>query len=297
MRNVERPKSDVTLALDLQAELGEGPVWDPRAACLYFVDIPRGRVHSYDPATGASRVSHVDRMVGAVATTERGDLILAVQSGFARLDLAAGRMRMIAEIDADRPDLRMNDGKCDPAGRFWAGTMALDERPGAGALYRLDPDGRVHAMLRDVTISNGLDWSDDGRTMYFIDSPTQSVDAFDFDVAGGTIANRRTLVRIPPDDGMPDGLALDADGYMWVSLWGGGAVHRYAPDGTRDAVVRVPTGYPTSCAFGGSDLGDLYITTASVKLSPQERADQPQAGGLFRARPGPKGRAPHRFRG
>lgn len=289
--------TDVSLVLDLQAELGEGPVWDPVGACLYFVDILRGRVHRYEPGTNASRVYHVGRMVGAVAPAENGDLMLAVQGGFARLDVTTGRTTIVAEVGANQPDLRMNDGKCDPAGRFWAGTMALDERRGAGALYRLDPDGRVHTMLRDVTISNGLDWSDDGRVMYFVDSPTQSVDVFDVDLAAGTIENRRALARIPSDEGMPDGLALDADGYVWVSLWGGGAVHRYAPDGTREAVIRVPTGYPTSCTFGGSDFGDLYITTANVKLSPQERAKQPQAGGLFRARPGPKGRAAHRFKG
>src|SRR5207253_9832975 len=125
-------------------------------------------------------------------------------------------------------------------------------------------------------------WSDDGRMMYFIDSPTQSVDVFDFDVVTGTIGNRRTLVRIAPDHGTPDGLALDTDGCVWVSLWGGGAVHRYAPDGTLASVVRVPTRYPTSCTFGGTDLRDLYITTATIPLSADERAREPLAGGLFR---------------
>src|SRR5207249_11709210 len=136
-------------------------------------------------------------MVGAVAPTERGDLVLAVHDGFARLDLATGRVTMIADVEADRPDHRMNDGKCDPAGRFWAGTMALDEREGAGALYRLDPDGRVHTMLRGVTISNGLDWTDDDRAMYYVDSGAHSVDVFDFDRSSGSIANRRTLVSVP----------------------------------------------------------------------------------------------------
>jgi sugar lactone lactonase YvrE len=191
----------------------------------------------------------------------------------------------------------MNDGKCDPAGRFWAGTMALDERPRAGALYRLDPDGAVHTMLRDVTISNGLDWSDDGRTMYFIDSPTQTVDAFDFDVATGSIANRRTVVRIPIEHGTPDGLALDSDDGVWVSLWGGGAVHRYTATGTLDAIVHVPTPFPTSCTFGGDDLGDLYITTAWIQLAADERAGQPHAGSLFHVRSGARGRPANRFGG
>lgn len=288
---------DVTMALDAKCELGEGPVWDSLASCLYFVDILRGHVHRFDPATRSSRAYHVDRLVGAVALTEAGDLMLAVHDGFARLDLASGRLRMVASVEADRPDLRMNDGACDAAGRFWAGTMALDERPGVGTLYRLDPDGCVHAMVRDVGISNGLDWSDDGHVMYFIDSLAGSVDLFDFDLASGSIHNRRPLVRVPRDQGAPDGMTLDAEGCLWVALWGGGAVHRYAPDGTLDRIVRLPSAYPTSCAFGGADLADFYITTAAVKLSARERAEQPGAGGLFCCRPGPRGRAPHRFKG
>lgn len=292
-----RTAADASLVLDVRAELGEGPVWDPANACVYFVDILRGLVHRFDPSTRASRVYDVGRPVGSLALTERGDLILAVQSGFARLDIVSGQTTRIADVDPNRPDLRMNDGKCDAAGRFWAGTMAFDERHGAGALYRLDPDGTVHTMLRDLTISNGIDWSDDGGAMYFVDSPTQSIDLFDFDATNGMVENRRTFVRIPSSEGAPDGLTLDAEGHVWVALWGGGAVHRYAPDGTRDAVIPLPARYPTSCAFGGSDFSDLFITTASIKLSRRERIEQPDAGGLFRARPGPKGRAPHRFRG
>jgi sugar lactone lactonase YvrE len=286
------------LALDVRAELGEGPVWDSIAACLYFVDILRGRVHRFDPATSGCRTYDLGARVGsvgAVALTADGDLLLAARDGFARLSPSTGEVSTIAALEGNDPDVRMNDGSCDPAGRFWAGTMALDERPGAGALYRLDSNGRVHTMLRDVSISNGLDWSDDRLTMYYIDSPTQSVDVFDFDDATGSIGNRRTFVRIAADEGTPDGLTLDAEGFLWVALWGGWTVHRYAPDGSRDAVVRLPTAYPTSCAFGGADLRDLYITTAAIKLSDRERHEQPGAGGLFCCRPGVAGRQPHRF--
>jgi sugar lactone lactonase YvrE len=289
--------NDADLVLDHKAELGEGPVWDAAAGCLWFVDILRGRLHRFEPNSSDLRTFDVGRMVGAVSPTEAGDLLLAVHDGFARFDPGTGRLSMIAEVEADRPDQRMNDGKCDPAGRFWAGTMALDERAGAGALYRLDPDGQVHTVLRHVSISNGLDWSADGRLMYFVDSPTQSIDVFDFDVTAGTLANRRTIVRIGPAHGTPDGLTLDAEGYIWVSLWGGGGVRRYAPDGHLDAIVRVPTTYTTSCTFGGADLRDLYITTATIRLSDNERADQPPAGGLFRFRPAVGGRPPNRFKG
>jgi sugar lactone lactonase YvrE len=285
------------LALDIQAELGEGPVWDPLSSCLYFVDILRGLVHRFDPATQGLHTVAVGCSVGAVAPTERGDLVLAVRDGFARMDLATGRVEMIAEVEVDKIDRRMNDGECDAAGRFWAGTMALDERADAGALYRLDPDGRVQTMIDRVSISNGIDWSGDGRLMYYIDSPSQSVDVFDFDLASGTIANRRSFARIDPGDGTPDGLTLDAEGFVWVALWGGRAVRRYAPDGSLDSIVRVPAPHVTSCTFGGADLGDLYITTARIKLSERERAAEPLAGGLFRTRPGVHGRPPHRFKG
>jgi sugar lactone lactonase YvrE len=289
--------AEAELVLDAQCDLGEGPVWDASASCLYFVDILRGDVHRFDPITSATQTYRVDQPVGAAALTRRGDLVLAVRDGFARLDSATGAFRAIAAVEADRPDCRMNDGKCDAAGRFWAGTMALDERPGAGSLYRLDPDGTVHTILRAVGISNGLDWTADGRQMYYVDSLTQAIDLFDVDPSRGTISNRRVFVRIPTGQGAPDGLTLDADGYVWVALWGGAAVHRYAPDGSLDTVVQVPVTYPTSCAFGGPELRDLYITTARITLSAHQRAAQPSAGGLFRCRPGARGRAPHRFAG
>jgi sugar lactone lactonase YvrE len=290
-------RDDVELVFDAKAELGEGPVWDSASECLYFVDIERSRVHRFHPTTHTSRSYDAGSMVGAVALAEAGDLVMAVCHGFARLDLDSGRVRMIAEVEAGRQDQRMNDGKCDPAGRFWAGTMAFDHRSGAGALYRLDPDGRVQTMVRDVTISNGLDWSADGRLMYYIDTPTRSIDVFDFDPASGAIANRRPLVQVADRQGFPDGMTLDADGGIWVAFWGGSAVRRYTADGALDREIRLPVTQPTSCAFGGRDLSDLYITTAATTLSPEERARQPRAGGVFRCRPGVLGRPANRFKG
>jgi len=290
------PMIEAELELEAKTELGEGPVWDPLGRCLYFVDILRGHVHRYEPATRTFGTFRIGQSVGAIALTESGGLVLAVRDGFARLNVESGDVSVIAKVEADRPHLRMNDGNCDAAGRFWAGTMALDERPDAGTLYRLSPGGQVEVMLRPVTISNGIDWTDDERSMYFIDTAAGSVDVFDFEATTGAISNRRTFVGIAREQGAPDGLTVDADGFVWVSLWGGGAVHRYAPSGALDHVVRLPVTHPTSCAFGGSDLRDLYITTASVALTPGERARQPQAGGLFRCRPGPSGRPPNRYK-
>jgi sugar lactone lactonase YvrE len=289
--------AEVELVLAARAELAEGPVWDARRQQLVWVDIMRGRVHLFDPAAGDCRSLSLGQPVGCAVPRQAGGLVVALRDGFGRLDVETGRIEMIASVEEDRPDLRMNDGACDRAGRFWAGTMALDARPGEGALYRLDPEGAVTQMLDDVTISNGIDWSLDFRTMYYVDSGTERIDVFDFDLDGGAIGGRRTLVEIPKEAGLPDGLTLDAEGGVWVALWGGGAVHRYSPEGRLDRVIRLPVSHPTSCAFGGPELSDLYVTSAWIELSPAERARQPLAGSLFRVRPGVAGRAACAFGG
>ena len=287
----------VELALAARAELGEGARWDAWSQTLYWVDILKGRVHAFTPATAACRSFGVGQPVGALAVREAGGLVLALRDGFATLDLDTGALSWIARVEDDRPTQRMNDGRCDATGRFWAGTMAFDPSPGTGTLYRLDRDGSVTPVLADLTISNGLDWSPDGRSLYFVDSGTQRVDLFDFDPVAGTLSNRRPFVQLPDAAGMPDGLVVDADGFVWVALWGGGALHRYAADGALAQVVTLPVSHPTSCAFGGPDLMDLYVTSASVELTPAALARQPHAGGLFRLRPGVAGRAGHRFAG
>jgi sugar lactone lactonase YvrE len=190
----------------------------------------------------------------------------------------------------------MNDGKCDPAGRFWAGTMALDERPRAGALYRLDPDHSVTKILDGVTVSNGLGWNVSHDVMYFIDSPRQGVDAFDYDRETGNVRNRRRLVDIPKEAGLPDGMAVDAEGYIWVALAFGGAVRRYSPTGELDRVVTLPVSFVTSCAFGGRDLMEMYITSGRLTLTEEQLREQPHAGGLFRYRPGVAGLPPSEYR-
>jgi sugar lactone lactonase YvrE len=285
----------VELVLDARADLGEGPRWDSVRQRLLWVDIMRGRVHAFTPSNGACRNVAVGQPVGALACASDGSLVLAVAGGFARLDLDSERFEMRAAVEADRPQNRMNDGACDSGGRFWAGTMALDERPGAGALYRLDPDLTVHTMLTGVTISNGLDWSLDGGRMYYVDSPTRRIDTFDFDAGTGSIANRRTFVEVPADAGVPDGLTVDAAGFVWLALWGGAALRRYAPDGTLERVVPLPVTHPTSCAFGGAALDELYVTSARRPLDAEEKRHQPQAGGVFRLRPGVSGRPAHLF--
>lgn len=259
---------DAQPVLDVDAQLGEGPVWDDATETLIWVDIMGQAVHRFDPSTNEDRAVDVGQPVGAATARADGKgLVLALRDGFALLDETSGKVDLIAPVEVDVPGNRMNDGKCDPRGRFWAGSMGFNEGHGVGALYRLDPDLTVHRLFGDVSISNGLDWTADGKHMYYIDSPTRGVDVFDFDMASGTLSNRRRLISLQPGEGIPDGMTLDSEGALWVAVHGSGTVRRYTPDGVLDKVVRVPVSMATSCAFGGADPQDLYITTMRYGMS------------------------------
>lgn len=284
----------VELVHDAQAQLGEGPVWSRDEAVLYWVDIDLGRVHRFDAVLGSDEHVEVGEPVGAVAPRRGGGLVLALKSGFARIDEWRGPLRRLAAVEADRPDTRMNDGACDARGRFWAGTMSTTDTPEQGTLYRLDATGEATPMLGKITISNGIGWSPDNRTMYYADTPTGGIDAFDFDLERGTVANRRRLLDVEPGDGQPDGLVVDREGCLWVALWDGWAVRRYAPDGRLLGMVALPVARVTKCAFGGPSFDQLYITTAQPDAP---TPDQPYAGGLFLATPGVAGLAPTPFAG
>lgn len=285
------------VVLNAGAELGEGPVWDNSTQTLIWVDLLRGVVHRSDLVRGVDEVIDVGRPVGAVAPRAGGGLVIATAAGFESLDPATGSVTTLAAVEQDQAETRMNDGKCDPRGRFWAGTMAEDATPGKGALYRLDPDGSVQLVIDQVTISNGLAWDEARNTMYFIDTGRASIDAFDYDPESGGIGRRRCLVEIPREKGLPDGMAIDNEGGLWVALCFGWCVNRYTPQGELDDVIAFPVSEVTSCAFGGSDLGDLYVTTGSLGLQPAELRAQPGAGGVFRLRPGVAGPLPPPFAG
>ena len=278
-------------------ELGEGVTWDASSHRLISVDILRGRIHLFEPRSGARRTITIGQPVGAAVPRQQGGLMLALRDGFATLDLESESLRFVAHVELDKPGQRMNDGACDPAGRFWAGTMCMQERPGLGSLYRLDPDGTVQTMVTGVGISNGIDWNADRTRMYYIDSLTQRIDQFDYDLSTGAIGNRRACAVINPADGCPDGLTVDAEDGIWVALWGGSALRRYLPDGTLDRVLRLPVTHPTTCAFGGPALEDLYITSATIRLSDEQRQQQPLGGAVIHCRPGVIGRAAHAYGG
>jgi sugar lactone lactonase YvrE len=270
---------EVELALEVGCALGESPVWDPRNNELVWVDIRGGRVYWWVPGASDARSLHVGHTVSAIAPRKTGGYMLATRSGFAVLD-SAGAFALVAEVEADIPVNRMNDGKVDPRGRFWAGTMSETDEPGAGSLYRLNLDGSVAKVVEGVTISNGLGWSPDSTTMYYVDSLAHSLDAFDFAEETGQVTARRVVAEVPPALGLPDGLAVDEQGYIWVALHSGSAVQRYSPDGELDTRIELPVTLVTSCTFAGPDYKDLYITTA---VDPER--DEHLAGSLFVHRP------------
>ena len=281
---VEQPLQAAPVARVCSAGRGlhpEGPRWDADRAELIWVDILAGEVHTATIGDGGHaepvRTLQVGRHVGAAAPAAAGGYVLAAAGGFCHVD-DDGALTELAQPEAGRPEVRMNDGNCDPQGRFWAGTMAYAETPGAGRLYRLELDGRCTLVLDGLTISNGMGWSPDGTTMYLADSGTGDIFAFDFNPAGGTLGPRRTLAHVDIPGAAPDGLTVDSDGDLWVALWNGGALARYAPDGKLRETVPVPVDRPTSCAFGGRDGATLFVTTSRDGLDAAELARQPQAG-------------------
>jgi len=246
------------IAVRANAKLAEGPRWDAAARRLLWVDIEGCELHVLE--NGQDRAIGLDAMVGAAAPTSSGGVLVALADRLALLDLADESVRTLVRLPHG-PALRSNDGACDAAGRFWIGTMALDETPGAGALYRYDAS--LERVLDEVTLSNGIGWTRDATRMYYIDSPVQRVDLFDFELASGRVDNRRPFVSIDESDGIPDGLTVDDEGGVWVALYGGSCVHRYDESGHLDAVLEVPAKNVTSCCFGDGDGSSLFVTTAA----------------------------------
>jgi sugar lactone lactonase YvrE len=266
----------VDVAFETRAVLGEGPTWDAQAGDLVWVDILSSRVHRFDPATGANTTIDVGSHVGAAKPAVDGSLVLNLVGGLARYDEDGG-VQWLAPVG--REGVRGNDAGVDATGAIWFGTMRYDEGEGGGKLYRF-ADGSWSTVLDAVSIANGIDWSPEGDRMYFIDTPTNRIDVFDADPADpGTIANRRTLVDVSEAEGFPDGMCVDAEGFLWVAYWGGSAVRRYSPEGKLDREIALPVPLVTACTFAPN--GDLYVSTASVGLSQAELAAAPLAGSLF----------------
>jgi sugar lactone lactonase YvrE len=281
--------------LDARARLGEGPVWDTVHQMLFWVDVYNHRVHQFDPATGQDRYFDTGEVVSAIALTTSPDhLLIALKESLAQLDLLTGDIQSLAQLNlTNRVDTRCNDGKCDPQGRFWIGTVS--DTPEQAALYRYDPDGSLTLMETGLTISNGLGWSPDGTIFYLTDSFQHKIFAYDFDGTSGAISNRRVLVDLRDESVEPDGLTIDTQGNIWSALWDGWAVACFDPNGQELFRVKMPVPRPTSVTFGGSNLNELYITSASVGLSQKEVQAYPTAGDMFRLTTGSQGLPSYSF--
>ncbi|MDX2109672.1 MAG: SMP-30/gluconolactonase/LRE family protein [Verrucomicrobiota bacterium] len=277
-----------SLLCDAHAILGEGPVWHDNA--LWFVDIEGMRLHRLDVGRTALESVQLTERVGCAVPCGNGRFLAGLQSGLHWIDWPVGTATSMASPEKHLPTNRFNDGKCDPSGRLLAGTMSMKGDKRAGTLYVVDLDGSVRPLVANVTISNGLEWSPDGRTLYYIDTPTRTIDAFDYSPKHAELSNRRTILTIPTEQGWPDGMCSDAEGNLWIAFWNGSAVRCYNPNtGEQLAVVEVPASNVTSCCFGGWGLKELYITTARGGR-PEDAERFSHAGGVFYCKPGVVGR-------
>ena len=274
--------------------LGECPLWCDREQVLWWVDSRGPSLKRWDPASDQVRVLELPAAVGSVAFRESGGMLAALQSGIHFLDTVSGALLVAAQPEAHLPENRFNDGRCDRAGRFWAGTMSDARREPTGSLYRLSADLECTRMRGDIIVPNSITWSPDNRTMYFADTYRNCIWAFDFDLMSGDLSNERVFSA---DGGHPDGSCIDADGGLWNADYGGWRVVRYSPAGKIDRVIDMPVANPTCCCFGGARLDTLYITSATQRLTAEDLAKQPLAGGVFAVRPGVSGLAEARFAG
>ena len=291
-------RDEIKCVLQRKALVGECPRWHPTERALYWVDIYEPSLNRFDPKTGENRRWVMPERIGCFAFRKAGGIIAGMQSGIAFVDLDGGvKVKRLFDLEPHNPESRFNDGRCDPGGRFWAGSIVetLDRR--VGVLYRYDPDGTCHRMVDNLICPNGLAFSPDGRTLYHSDSRQDYVFAWDLDAKTGGIKNQRIFLAMDMTEGRPDGAAVDADGYYWIAHVNGWRVARYSPDGKIDRTIGLPVQRPTMCAFGGDNLDVLYVTSATYPLSETALAKQPLAGSLFSIDVGVRGQAEPFFAG
>jgi sugar lactone lactonase YvrE len=272
----------VDIAFAIPSELGEGALWDERQQRLYWVDITQNKVYAFNPGNKSNLAYDVGESVGSVVLTEDDLILLGLRSGIGCLDPSTGSVFILAHPEPGKPHTRLNDGKCDPLGRFWVGSICEKEPMFDGGLYCLNPDLSVEKKLSNTQCSNGLVWTSDTQTFYYIDTPTQEIWGFCYDVATASLSEKRVAARIPHEMGHPDGMTIDTENHLWVALWNGSRVVRIDPSNGRiELEIPVPARNVTSVAFGGRDLDELFITTAQTGKSNEERQEHPLAGSLF----------------
>lgn len=284
--------------LSVQNQAGESPHWNADKKALYWADIVDPHLYKYTPENGELVTFPIDIPVTGFGLRQSGGMVLASKTGLYLADAGLSHLSLVIDPENDKADVRFNDGLVDPQGRFWAGTLnEVDFKASDGSLYRFTPDGTLAVMDTRLKGPNGMGWSPDHQTMYLVDCFAQLIYSYDFDPELGQVNNRRIFAEVPVENGMPDGLTVDNEGFVWNAHWGGWRVTRYDPDGKIEREVKLPVQNVTSCTFGGDDLGDLYITTAWFLLNEEERKAQPFAGDIFRARPGVRGMPDSKFAG
>ncbi len=289
LSKVETPIT-VQLEYKVDAQLGEGALWNYKTQTLYWVDILGKTVNIYNPKTKANHVLKTPSRVGTVVPFSPTQAVIALEDGIYKINLKTAALVPVSDIEANMPENRFNDGKCDPLGNFWVGSMHLAESDPAASLYRVNAKGEATKQLDSITISNGIVWDNTATTMYYIDTPTGVIKAFDFDAITGDISNQRIAVTVYPADGYPDGMAIDSNNNLWVGLWNGNGVAQYnSTTGALMQKIAVPAHNVTACAFGGPNLDVLYITTASVDMTEEEKQLYPLAGSVFSVIPGVTG--------
>lgn len=282
-------RTEWQVVAEAAALLGEGPNWHPLEATLWWVDIEERRLFRLEPVSGEARDWRLPERIGCFAFRRDGSLVVALESGFWFFEPATGALRHIADPEPDRPGNRFNDGRCDPTGRFLAGTMDMAEQAFTGALWRLDPDLSVRRIVDGLGISNGIDWSPDGRRMYHTDSLARTIWLHDYDPATGGVENRRVFARFEEGDGFPDGLCVDAEGGIWSAIWDGWRIVRLDPEGRVERTLALPVPRPTACCFGDRGLETLYVTTARIGLDGEALAGAPLSGAVLALQPGVRG--------
>lgn len=282
--------STVKVAFEIKSLLGEGAFWDHVHQRLFWVDIEGKKVHIFKPSKQSNSTIDIPSRVGTVVPADAGQAVVALEDGIYMLHLNSGRLDLLSDVESEQTENRFNDGKCDPNGNLWVGSMHLDQSAPKANLYKVTPDGTATKMLDSVTISNGIVWSKDKKTMYYIDTPTGHIRAFDFDPDQSTISNERIVVSIPESLGFGDGMTIDSEDKLWVGLWNGNAVARFDPvSGALLEKIEIPAHNVTSCSFGGENFETLYVTTSSLDMTDEEMKKYPLAGSLFEVKPGVKG--------
>lgn len=290
-------KGNLELLIDNKTPHGECPIWDDKEKVLYWIDGVGQKIHRFNPLSREDKYLETGQCVGCIALKEDGGLIAALHHGLYCVNFKKEEITFIINPEEDLPQNRFNDGKCDTLGRLWVGTMYVDGTvEKSGSLFKIER-GKAIKVISNITISNGIAWSEDNKTMYYIDSPTKEVAAFDFDIIKGEISNKRIAVKIPEGEGIPDGMTIDKNNHLWIAHWGGGRVSKWDPVNSRKLdELKIPAINVSSCTFGGENMNELYITTARIECSDDILKKYPHSGGLYRTKVNPKGKKVCRYK-